>query len=150
MAECLAHTKYVCKYHIVFTPKYRRKIIYFQLRTDIRQIIKDLCKWKGVTIIEGHLMSDHIHLLVSIPPKYAVSSFMGYLKGMSSMMIFERHANLKYKFGNKHFWATGYYVSTVGLNSATVEKYIREQEKADQIEDKLTTKEYEDPFKGGR
>ena len=150
MAECLAHTKYVCKYHIVFTLKYRRKIIYFQLRTDIRQIIKDLCKWKGVTIIEGHLMSDHIHLLVSIPPKYAVSSFMGYLKGMSSMMIFERHANLKYKFGNKHFWATGYYVSTVGLNSATVEKYIREQEKADQIEDKLTTKEYEDPFKGGR
>lgn len=150
MAECLAHTKYVCKYHIVFTPKYRRKIIYFQLRTDIRQIIKDLCKWKGVSIIEGHLMSDHIHLLVSIPPKYAVSSFMGYLKGKSSMMIFERHANLKYKFGNKHFWATGYYVSTVGLNSATVEKYIREQEKADQIEDKLTTKEYEDPFKGGR
>ena len=150
MAECLAHTKYVCKYHIVFTPKYRRKIIYFQLRTDIRQIIKDLCKWKGVTIIEGHLMSDHIHLLVSIPPKYAVSSFMGYLKGKSSMMIFERHANLKYKFGNKHFCATGYYVSTVGLNSATVEKYIREQEKADQIEDKLTTKEYDDPFKGGR
>ena len=150
MAECLAHTKYVCKYHIVFTPKYRRKIIYFQLRTDIRQIIKDLCKWKGVTIIEGHLMSDHIHLLVSIPPKYAVSSFMGYLKGKSSMMIFERHASLKYKFGNKHFWATGYYVSTVGLNSATVEKYIREQEKADQIEDKLTTKEYDDPFKGGR
>ena len=150
MAECLAHTKYVCKYHIVFTPKYHRKIIYFQLRTDIRQIIKDLCKWKGVTIIEGHLMSDHIHLLVSIPPKYAVSSFMGYLKGKSSMMIFERHANLKYKFGNKHFRATGYYVSTVGLNSATVEKYIREQEKADQIEDKLTTKEYEDPFKGGR
>ena len=150
MAECLAHTKYVCKYHIVFTPKYRRKIIYFQLRTDIRQIIKDLCKWKGVTIIEGHLMSDHIHLLVSIPPKYAVSSFMGYLKGKSSMMIFERHANLKYKFGNKHFWATGYYVSTVGLNSATVEKYIREQEKADQIEDKLTMKEYDDPFKGGR
>ena len=150
MAECLAHTKYVCKYHIVFTPKYRRKIIYFQLRTDIRQIIKDLCKWKGVTIIEGHLMSDHIHLLVSIPPKYAVSSFMGYLKGKSSMMIFERHANLKYKFGKKHFWATGYYVSTVGLNSATVEKYIREQEKADQIEDKLTTKEYDDPFKGGR
>ena len=150
MAESLAHTKYVCKYHIVFTPKYRRKIIYYQLRDDIRQIIKDLCKWKEVAIIEGHLMSDHVHLLLSIPPKYAVSSIMGYLKGKSSMMIFERHANLKYKFGNKHFWATGYYVSTVGLNSATVEKYIREQEKADQIEDKLTTKEYVDPFKGGR
>ena len=150
MAESLAHTKYVCKYHIVFTPKYRRKIIYHQLRADIREIIKDLCKWKGVTIIEGHLMSDHVHLLVSIPPKYAVSHIMGYLKGRSSMMIFERHANLKYKFGNKHFWATGYYVSTVGLNSATVEKYIRDQEKADQIEDRLTTKEYADPFKGGR
>ena len=150
MAESLAHTKYVCKYHIVFTPKYRRKIIYHQLRADIREIIKDLCKWKGVTIIEGHLMSDHVHLLLSIPPKYAVSNIMGYLKGRSSMMIFERHANLKYKFGNKHFWATGYYVSTVGLNSATVEKYIRDQEKADQIEDRLTTKEYVDPFKGGR
>ena len=150
MAESLAHTKYVCKYHIVFTPKYRRKIIYHQLRADIREIIKDLCKWKGVTIIEGHLMSDHVHLLLSIPPKYAVSSIMGYLKGRSSMMIFEWHANLKYKFGNKHFWATGYYVSTVGLNSATVEKYIRDQEKADQIEDRLTTKEYADPFKGGR
>ena len=150
MAERLAHTKYVCKYHIVFTPKYRRKIIYYQLRADIREIIKDLCKWKGVTIIEGHLMSDHVHLLLSIPPKYAVSDIMGYLKGRSSMMIFERHANLKYKFGSKHFWATGYYVSTVGLNSATVEKYIRDQEKADQIEDRLTTKEYVDPFKGGR
>ena len=150
MAESLAHTKYVCKYHIVFTPKYRRKIIYHQLRADIREIIKDLCKWKGVTIIEGHLMSDHVHLLLSIPPKYAVSNIMGYLKGRSSMMIFERYANLKYKFGNKHFWATGYYVSTVGLNSATVEKYIRDQEKADQIEDRLTTKEYADPFKGGR
>ena len=150
MAESLAHTKYVCKYHIVFTPKYRRKIIYYQLRADIREIIKDLCKWKGVTIIEGHLMSDHVHLLLSIPPKYAVSNIMGYLKGRSSMMIFERYANLKYKFGNKHFWATGYYVSTVGLNSATVEKYIRDQEKADQIEDRLTTKEYADPFKGGR
>ena len=150
MAESLAHTKYVCKYHIVFTPKYRRKVIFYELRADIRQIIKDLCKWKGVTIIEGHLMCDHVHLLLSIPPKYSVSNFMGYLKGKSAMMIFERHANLKYKYGNKHFWATGYYVSTVGLNTATVQKYIREQEKADQIEDKLTTKEYTYPFKGDR
>lgn len=128
MAESLAHTKYVCKYHIVFTPKYRRKVIFYELRADIRQIIKDLCKWKGVTIIEGHLMCDHVHLLLSIPPKYSVSNFMGYLKGKSAMTIFERHANLKYKYGNKHFWATGYYVSTVGLNTATVQKYIREQE----------------------
>lgn len=127
MAESLAHTKYVCKYHIVFTLKYRRKVIYYELREDIRQIIKDLCKWKGVAIIEGHLMCDHIHLLVSIPPKYSVSNFMGYLKGKSAMMIFERHANLKYKFGNKHFWATGYYVSTVGLNTATLSRVAGNQ-----------------------
>ena len=107
MAESLAHTKYVCKYHIVFTPKYRRKVIFYELRADIRQIIKDLCKWKGVTIIEGHLMCDHIHLLLSIPPKYSVSNFMGYLKGKSAMMIFERHVNLKYKYGNKHFLGHG-------------------------------------------
>ena len=99
MANSLAHTKWVCKYHIVFTPKYRRKIIYKELRKDIQQIIKDLCKWKGVEIIEGHMMPDHVHILVSIPPKYSVSQFMGYLKGKSAMMIFERHANLKYKLG---------------------------------------------------
>ena len=104
MANSLAHTKWVCKYHIVFTPKYRRKIIYKELRKDIQQIIKDLCKWKGVEIIEGHMMPDHVHILVSIPPKYSVSQFMGYLKGKSAMMIFERHANLKYKYGNRHFW----------------------------------------------
>ena len=107
MANSLAHTKWVCKYHIVFTPKYRRKIIYNQLRADIRDIIKDLCKWKGVEIIEGHMMPDHIHLLVSVPPKYSISQFMGYVKGKSAMMIFERPAHLKYKFGHRHFWATG-------------------------------------------
>lgn len=150
MANSLAHTKWVCKYHIVFTPKYRRKIIYHELRKDIQQIIKDLCKWKGVEIIEGHMMPDHVHLLISIPPKYSVSQFMGYLKGKSAMMIFERHANLKYKFGNRNFWTTGYYVSTVGLNTATIQKYIREQEKQDQIEDSLSRKEYTDPFKGSK
>ena len=124
--------------------------IYYELRADIQIIIKDLCKWKGVEIIEGHMMPDHIHLLVEIPPKMSVSQFMGYLKGKSAMMIFNRHANLKYKFGNRNFWATGYYVSTVGLNTATIQKYIREQEKQDQIEDKLNTKEYENPFKGSR
>ena len=148
MAESLAHTKWVCKYLIVFAPKYRRKLIYNQLRVDIQQIIKDLYKWKGVEIIEGHMMLDHIHLLLSIPPKMNISSFMGYLKGKSAMMIFDKHSNLKYKFGNRSFWATGYYVSTVGLNGATIAKFIREQEKADQITDKLTTKEYSDPFKG--
>ena len=148
MAQSLAHTKWLCKYHIVFTPKYRRKVIYNELKADIRDIIKDLCKWKGIEIIEGHLMPDHIHLLLSIPPKYSVSAVMGYLKGKSAMMIFERHSNLKYKYGNRNFWATGYYVSTVGLNEATIAKYVREQEKQDQMLDKLTTKEHTDPFKG--
>lgn len=150
MANSLAHTKWVCKYHIVFTPKYRRKIIYYELRADIQKIIKNLCKWKGVEMIEGHKMPDHIHLLVEIPPKMSVSQFIGYLKEKSAMMIFNSYANLKYKFGNRNFWAIGYYVSTVGLNTSTIQKYIREQKKQDQIEDKLNTKEYEYPFKGSR
>ena len=148
MDKSLAHTKWMCKYHIVFCPKYRRKIIYSKLRKDIVDIIKDLCKYKGVEIIEGHAMPDHIHLLLSIPPKYSVAQIMGYLKGKSAMMIFDRHANLKYKFGNRHFWATGYYVSTVGFNEATVAKYIQEQELHDQMIDKVSVKELEDPFRG--
>jgi len=144
--DSLAHTKYYTRYHIVFTPKYRRKIIYNQLRRDIAEYIKRLCAYKGVEIIEGHMMSDHVHILVSIPPKISVSSFMGYLKGKLSMMIFEKHGNLEYKFGNRHFWADGYYVSTVGLNEATVRKYIQDQEKDDIAKDKLSVKEYEDPF----
>ena len=148
VAKSLTHTKWMCKYHIVFTPKYRRKIVYNKYRESIVEIIKDLCKWKGVEIIEGSAMIDHIHLLVSIPPKMSVSSFMGYLKGKSAMMIFDRHANLKYKFGNRHFWTRGYYVSTVGLNEATIAKYVREQEKHDQMMDRITTKEAEDPFRG--
>ena len=123
----MAHTKWMCKYHIVFTPKYRRKVIYNQYKEDIRDIIKALCKYKGVEIIEGHLMPDHIHMLVSIPPKYSISQFMGYLKGKSALMIYDKHANLKYKYGNRHFGAEGYYVSTVGLNEATIKKYIQEQ-----------------------
>ena len=136
-ANSSAHTKWLCKYHIVFTPKYRRKIIYNQYKKDLAEIIHDLCAYKGVEIIEGHLMSDHVHMLVSIPPKISVSSFMGYLKGKSSLMMFDRHANLKYKFGNRHFWAEGYYVSTVGLNDATIKKYIRDQERADILKDKM-------------
>lgn len=128
MERSLAHTRWMCKYHIVFTPKYRRKIIYNKLRRDIVQTIKDLCKWKGIEIIEGKAMPDHIHILVKIPPKMSISNFMGYLKGKSAMMIFARHGNLKYKFGNNNFWSTGYYVSTVGLNEATIAKYIREQD----------------------
>ena len=147
MAESLAHAKWMCKYHIVFVPKYRRKIIYKKLRESIKEIIKDLCKWKGIKILEGHMMPDHIHLLVAIPPKMSVSGFMGYLKGKSAMMIFERHSNLRYKLGRRNFWATGYYVSTVGLNEATIAKYIREQEKQDQVMDRISTKEIEDPFR---
>ena len=148
MDKSLAHTKWMCKYHIVFTPKYRRKMIYYKLREDIVKILKDLCKWKGVEIIEGKAMPDHVHLLLSIPPKYSVSSVMGYLKGKSALMVFERHANLKYKFGNRHFWSRGYYVSTVGLNEATIAKYVREQETQDQVIDKVSVKELEDPFRG--
>ena len=138
----------MCKYHIVFIPKYRRKGIYNKLRKDIQKYIRDLCKWKGVEIIEGYLMPDHVHLLLEIPPRMSVSSFMGYLKGKSSLMIFENHSNLKYKFGNRNFWATGYYVSTVGLNEATIKKYIQEQENEDKISDSLTKKEFVNPFKG--
>ena len=144
--DSLAHTKWMCKYHIVFAPKYRRKIIYNQIRKDIGEIMHELCKYKGVEIIEGHMMPDHVHMLLSIPPKYSVSSVMGYLKGKSALMIFERHANLKYKYGNRHFWCEGYYVSTVGLNEETIKKYIAEQEQRDQAVDRLSVKEYKDPF----
>ena len=148
--QSLAHTKWLCKYHIVFTPKYRRKVIYNQYRNSLREILRRLCEYKSVKIIEGNLMADHEHMLVLIPPKISVSSFMGYLKGKSALMMFDKHANLKYKFGNRHFWSEGYYVSTVGLNEATVKKYIREQELHDQMKDKLSVKEYEDPFKGSK
>ena len=148
--DSLSHTKWLCKYHIVFTPKYRRKAVCGQYKESIGKILRQLCNYKGVEIIEGHLMSDHIHMLVSIPPKYSVSQFMGYLKGKSILMIFDRHANLKYKFGNRHFWAEGYYVSTVGMNEATIAKYIREQEAHDIAMDKITEKEHDDPFKGGK
>jgi len=146
-ANSLSHTKWLCKYHVVFTPKYRRKIIYAQYRESLIEIFQRLCKFKGVEIIEGHMMLDHVHLLLSIPPRIAVSDFMGYLKGKSALMMFDKHANLKYKFGNRHFWAEGYYVSTVGLNEATIKKYIQDQEKKDILKDKLSVKEYEDPFK---
>ena len=142
----LAHTKWLCKYHIVIVPKYRRKIIYYEHRKDLQEIIRTLCRYKQVEIIEGHMMPDHVHLLISIPPRISISSFMGYLKGKSALMMFDRHANLKYKFGNRHFWAEGYYVTTVGLNEATIKKYIQDQEKADVALDKLSVKEYEDPF----
>ena len=132
----LSHTRWNCKYHIVFIPKYRRKAIYGKLRADIGAILRQLCEYKDVEIVEAHAMSDHIHMLVKIPPKLAVSSFMGYLKGKRSLMIFKRHANLKYKYGNRNFWAKGYFISTVGLNDEVVKEYIRNQEKQDMMEDK--------------
>ena len=144
----LSHSKWNCKYHIVFAPKYRRQVIYGKIKADIGKILRTLCEQKKVNIIEAEACPDHIHMLVSIPPKISVSSFMGYLKGKSALMIFDRHANLKYKFGNRHFWAEGFYVSTVGINEATIKKYIRDQEKQDILKDKLSVKEYVDPFKG--
>ena len=143
----LSHTRWNCKYHIVFIPKYRRKEIYGKLKSDIGKILRTLCEYKEVEIIEAHAMKDHIHMLLSIPPKFAVSSFMGYLKGKSSLMIFERHANLKNKYGNRIFWAKGYFVSTVGLKDEVVREYIRNQELEDMKEDNLTKQEYVDPFK---
>ena len=146
----LSHTRWNCKYHIVFIPKYRRKEIYGKLREDIGKIIRALCEYKEVEIIEAHAMKDHIHMLVAIPPKLAVSSFMGYLKGKSSLMIFERHANLNYKYGNRNFWAKGYFVSTVGLKDEVVREYIRNQELEDMKEAQISKKEYNDLFKGAQ
>lgn len=146
--DSLSHTTWRCKYHIVFAPKYRRQIIYGKLKSDIGKILRDLCKRKGVEIIEANACPDHIHMLVSIPPKYSVSSFMGYLKGKSSLIIFERHAQLKYRYGNRKFWCKGYYVDTVGRNKAVIQKYIREQLQEDQIAEQMTLKELVDPFTG--
>ena len=144
----LAHTKWNCKYHIVFAPKYRRQIIYGKIKVDIGIILRKLGERKGVEIIEANACPDHIHMLVSIPPKLSVSQFMGYLKGKSSLMIFDRHANLKYKYGNRQFWCTGYYVDTVGRNKKVIEAYIRSQLQDDIIAEQLCLKELVDPFTG--
>ena len=144
----MSHTRWNCQYHIVFTPKYRRKTIYRKSRRDIGTYLRRLCDYKGVEIVEAQACPDHIHMLVKIPPKISVSSFMGYLKGKSSLMIFEEHANLKYNYGNRHFWAEGYYVSTVGLNKNTIKRYIQNQDLEDKIKDQRSLKEYKDPFTG--
>ena len=132
----LSHTKWDCTYHVVFIPKYRRKVMYGELRSDIREIIKKLCEYKEVAIVEGSVCVDHIHLCVKIPPKLSVSEFMGYLKGKSALMIFDRHPEFRQK-GNRHFWAEGYYVNTVGRNEEEIKKYIKNQVEADQIEDNV-------------
>ena len=146
--ESLTHTTWNCKYHIVFAPKYRRRVIYGQIRQDIGKILRLLCIRKELEIVEAECCIDHVHMLVKIPPKYSVASIVGYLKGKSSLMIFDRHANLKYKYGNRHFWCRGYYVDTVGKNAKKIEAYIQNQMQEDICADKLNLKEYVDPFTG--
>ena len=144
----LEHTRWRCQYHVVFAPKYRRMTIYGEIKADIGKILRKLCEQKGIEIIEAEACPDHIHMLLSIPPKMSVSYAIGYLKGKSSLMIFDRHANLKYRYGNRHFWARGYYVDTVGRNKEAIKKYIQNQLKEDEMADQMTIKEYYDPFTG--
>ena len=143
----LEHSSYRCQYHIVFAPKYRRKVIYGELKADIGKILRKLCNEKKVEIIEAEACPDHIHMLVSIPPYLSISQFMGYIKSKSALMIFDRHANLKYKYGNRHVWATGYFVDTVGKNEKIIKEYIRNQLQEDYIADQIGIEEYIDPFK---
>ena len=146
----LSHSKWRCKYHIVFAPKYRRMAIYGEIKQDIGKILRQLCENKGVTIIEAELCKDHVHMLVEIPPSMSVSQFVGYLKGKNSLMIFDGHANLKYKYGNRHFWCRVYYVDTVGKNEKIIKEYIQNQLQEDIMNDQLSLKEYIDPFTGSK
>ena len=145
-----AHSSYRCQYHIVFAPKYRRKEIFGKLRKDIGEILRKLCEQKGVEILEAETCIDHIHMLVTIPPYISVAQFMGFFKGKSSLMIFDRHANLKYKYGSRHFWCRGYYVDTVGRNKKVIAEYIRNQIEDDNASDQISFKEYTDPFTGAK
>ena len=146
--DSLAHTKWNCKYHIVFAPKYRRQIIYGKIKADIGKMLRKLCEYKQIEILEAEACKDHIHMLISVPPKYSISQVMGYLKGKSSLMIFEKYANLKYKYGNRHFWRRGFYVDTVGRNKKAIAEYIRNQLHEDHEAEQLSLKEYIDPFTG--
>ena len=146
----LSHSKWNCKYHIVFAPKYRRQVIYSKIKADIGQILRKLCEIKKVEILEANACPDHIHMLLKIPPNLSVAQFMGYLKGKSSLMIFDRHANLKYKYGNRHFWCRGYYVDTVGRNEQKIAEYVRNQLQEDIAEDQISMKEFIDPFTGSK
>ena len=149
-ASSLEHTSWRCQYHVVFAPKYRRMEIYGRIKEDIGIILRKLCQQKSVEIIEAQACPDHIHMLISIPPKYSVSQIMGYLKGKSSLMIFDRHANLKYKYGNRHFWARGYFVDTVGRNKKAIKAYIQNQLEEDKMSDQISIKEFIDPFTGSK
>ena len=146
--DSLAHTKWNCKYHIVFAPKYRRQVIYGKIKADIGKMLRKLCEYKQIEILEAEACKDHIHMLISVPPKYSISQVMGYLKGKSSLMIFEKYANLKYKYGNRHFWCRGFYVDTVGRNKKAIAEYIRNQLHEDHEAEQLSIKEYIDPFTG--
>ena len=146
--DSLAHTKWNCKYHIVFAPKYRRQVIYGKIKADIGKMLRKLCEYKQIEILEAEACKDHIHMLISVPPKYSISQVMGYLKGKSSLMIFEKYANLKYKYGNRHFWCRGFYVDTVGRNKKVIAEYIRNQLHEDHEAEQLSIKEYIDPFTG--
>lgn len=145
----LSHTAWNCKYHVVFAPKYRRKVFYGEKRLAIGEILRELCKWKGVNIIEAEVCPDHIHMLLEIPPKMSVSSFMGFLKGKSSLMIYEKYGNMKFKYRNREFWCRGYYVDTVGKNAKKIQEYIAKQLKEDQLGEQLTLEEV-NPFKGSK
>ena len=144
----LAHTKWNCKYHVVFVPKFRRKVIYSQLRQDIGKIIRMLCNRKDIEIIEAELCADHVHMLIKVPPKMSVAGAIGYIKGKSTLLIYERHAELKYKYGQRQFWCRGYYVDTVGKNTKAIQEYIANQLREDKMHDDLSSKEYIDPFTG--
>ena len=145
----LSHTKWECKYHIVFAPKYRRKVFFGQMRYEIGKIIRELCRWKGVNLLEAEACPDHIHILVEIPPKFSISNFIGFLKGKSSLMIYEKWGNMKYKYRNRQFWCRGYYVSTVGKNEKKIAEYIKQQLSEDHMAEQLTL-EAIDPFTGNR
>lgn len=148
--QSLSHSKWRCKYHIVFAPKYRRQVIYGKIKADIGKILRDLSERRGVEVIEGECCPDHIHMLVAIPPHMSVAQYVGYIKSKSSLMIFDRHANLKYKYGNRHFWCRGYYVDTVGRNKKVIAEYIRNQLEEDYAADQISIKEFTDPFTGDK
>ena len=143
----LAHTTWNCKYHIVFAPKYRRRIIFGELKREIGAILRELCEWKKVKIVEAEMCPDHVHMLLEIPPKYSVSGFLGFLKGKSSLIIYERYANMKFKYRNREFWCRGYYVDTVGKNTEKIKEYIANQLKEDKLSEQISITEYIDPFK---
>jgi putative transposase len=145
----LSHTRWNCKYHIVFAPKYRRKVFYGEKKLEIGAILRELCRWKGVNIIEAEVCPDHIHMLVEIPPKMSVSSFMGFLKGKSSLMIYEKWGNMKFKYRNREFWCRGYYVDTAGKDAKKIQEYIKNQLKEDQLGEQLTFN-VENPFTGSK